>query len=655
MQRNQINISEKSYSETFLASSTTMGEADETPFGFSWFRPKGLQWLSNFIPFMSILSANAMLQGAIVNGLVSVSISSIEKRFKLTSTQSGIFAATYDVFVTVMLIPLALYATKVNKVKCIGLGMMIVGIGSILVIIPEYTAGPYSVGEVKKDVCVTGGPDKVCSEGSSDTFSAHRELLLLLLSQAFVGIGASPLFTYGITCLDEFDSHKRTGRNLALYMIASTVGPALAFVGCGFMLRLWGDWRTSPAEMGIDNSADPRFIGMWWIGFVVCGFVALFTAFPLIMFPKRLKDTTVRKANDVHRTDASLDKDFSDHKYEFFKIIFMLFKNKTCMCVILMQTIEAMLMNGYITFIPKLLETLLGFSSGNASLITGGVVVPVGIVASYIGGRISKLFENRFKPSMYFVIVFGIMAAGCSSCLLIRCESLNVYGVNVPSSDLPRYGALETCSENCHCDSFFNPVCSEDSKLTFLSPCHAGCADMPGIKFGASNWTNCGCSKNTIVKKGYCDASCQKQIYQFIIMFIALSFCIFITAPVLQSSSLRVVNHKHRDHFTCFGWLWMRILGSIPGAIVFGYIIDVNCMYWQKDCVSQKCQFYNASNLGWAFFYFTIAVKFTGGILLFLAAYCYQESDKSNGKESCRTLETDTSESVKMSYEKVQL
>lgn len=85
---------------------------------------------------------------------------------------------------------------------------------------------------------------------------------------------------------------------------------------------------------------------------------------------------------------------------------------------------------------------------------------------------------------------------------------------------------------------------------------------------------------------------------------------------------------------------------------MFGYIIDVNCMYWQKDCVSQKCQFYNASNLGWAFFYFTIAVKFTGGILLFLAAYCYQESDKSNGKESCRTLETDTSESVKMSYEK---
>lgn len=62
-------------------------------------------------------------------------------------------------------------------------------------------------------------------------------------------------------------------------------------------------------------------------------------------------------------------------------------------------------------------------------------MVPVGIVASYIGGRISKLFENRFKPSMYFVIVFGIMAAGCSSCLLIRCESLNVYGVNVPSSE----------------------------------------------------------------------------------------------------------------------------------------------------------------------------------------------------------------------------
>ncbi|KAF1747836.1 hypothetical protein GCK72_024302 [Caenorhabditis remanei] len=529
---------------------------------------------------------------------------------------------------------------------------MIVGIGSILVIIPEYTAGAYSVGEARKDVCVTGGPDKMCAEDSSNSFTAHRELLLLLLSQAFVGIGASPLFTYGITCLDEFDSHKRTGRNLALYMIASTVGPALAFVGCGFMLRVWGDWRTSPADMGIDSSADPRFIGMWWIGFVVCGFVALFTAFPLVMFPKKLKDTGMRKANDVHRTDASLDKDFSDHKYEFFKIILMLLKNKTCMCVILMQTIEAMLMNGYITFIPKLLETLLGFSAGNASLITGGVVVPVGICASYIGGRISKVFENRFKPSMYFVMTFGLLAAGCSSCLLIRCESLNVFEVNVPVKELPKFGATEACSENCHCDAFFNPVCSEESQLTFLSPCHAGCIDSPDIKFGASNWTNCGCSKNAIVKKGYCDASCQKQIYQFIAMFIGLSFCIFVGAPVLQSASLRVVNPKHRDHFTCFGWLWMRILGSIPGAIVFGYIIDVNCMYWQKDCVSQKCQYYNASNLGWAFFYFTIAVKLAGGALLFLAAYFYQETDRPSGKESCRTLDTDASESVKMSYEK---
>ncbi|CAI2356876.1 unnamed protein product [Caenorhabditis sp. 36 PRJEB53466] len=629
-----------------------MGETDETQFGFSWFRPKRLQWLSNFVPFMSILSTNALLQGAIVNGLVSVSISSIEKRFKLTSTQSGIFAATYDVFVTIMLIPLALYATKVNKVKCIGLGMMIVGVGSILVLIPEFTAGPYSVGEAKKDVCVSSGPDEICPEQSSDTFLFHRELWLLLLSQAFVGIGASPLFTYGITCLDEFDSHKRTGRNLALYMIASTVGPALAFVGCGFMLRVWGDWRTVPQDLGIDNSADPRFIGMWWIGFVVCGFVALFTALPLIMFPKKLKDTNVRKANDVHRTDVSLNKDFSDHKYEFFKIIFMLFKNKTCMFVILMQTIEAMLMNGYITFIPKLLETLLGFSSGNSSLITGGVVVPVGITASYIGGKIAKRFENRFKPSMYFVMVFGVLAAICSSCLLIRCDSLNVFRVNVPSTDLPKFGAVSSCSENCHCDSFFNPVCSEESKLTFLSPCHAGCADLPGTTFGAHNWTSCGCSKNGFVKKGYCDASCQKETYQFIGMFIALSFCIFITAPVLQSSSLRVVNYKHRDHFTCFGWLWMRILGSIPGAIVFGYIIDVNCMYWQKDCSSQKCQYYNASNLGWAFFCFTVVVKLTGGMLLFLAAYFYQEPDHSTGKESNRTLNTDASESVKMSYEK---
>lgn len=49
----------------------------------------------------------------------------------------------------------------------------------------------------------------------------------------------------------------------------------------------------------------------------------------------------------------------------------MFFFNKTCMALIAMQTAESMIMNGYITFIPKLFENLFGFSSSWASTMTG--------------------------------------------------------------------------------------------------------------------------------------------------------------------------------------------------------------------------------------------------------------------------------------------
>ncbi|CAB3400976.1 unnamed protein product [Caenorhabditis bovis] len=613
-------------------------------FGFSWFHPKSLQFLASFIPFMIILSLNGFFQGAIVNGLISTSISSIEKRFDLTSTQSGIFAATYDVFVTAGLLPLALYAKRVIKVRCIGWGMIFVGIGSLLILLPEIIAGKYTATALKKEVC---DPKRVAN-------LKFRSFLLLLLSQAFTGIGASPLFTYGFSCIDEFDGHARTGRNMAIYMSATTIGPAVAFILGGMSLWTWGDfWRTRPTDMGIENQNDPRWIGAWWLGFLVCGVFSLFTALPLTMFPQKLKDTDKRKVKDVQRTDASLNQDFSNHKYEFFKIFAMFLCNRTIMCLVLMQTLESMLMNGYITFVPKLIETLFSFSSGASSAITGAMVVPVGVFANFIGGYLSKRFNNQFKHSVYTVICFTIFAGFCSSCLLLQCSSPNLMHVNVNESILSKNDIKNTCSAGCHCDELFNPVCATDIQLSFLSPCHAGCADGENVKFGASNWTNCACaSKNGFVEKGFCKSSCTLKMAIFFTMFCIMAFSIFVTGPILQSASVRVVHHEHRDHFLCYGWLWMRILGSIPGAVLFGIIIDQNCLYWQKDCDGSKCQYYDSKNLGFSFFFFTVIVKSTCAVLLYIAAISYKEIKKPDESEESKNSPNECSQDIALKLAK---
>ncbi|CAI5454157.1 unnamed protein product [Caenorhabditis angaria] len=639
-----------------------MGEKteEETSFGNRFFRPKRLQWLANFAPFMVILCANGFLQGAVVNGLVSTSISSIEKRFKLSSQQSGLFAATYDVFVTVMLLPLAIYSMKINKVKAIGYGMLFVAVGSLLTVLPEFLAGPYEAGALRSTMCSkTGANDTVCVDEIKHTnviaqyFQINPSYMFLLLSQALIGIGASPLFTYGFTCVDEFDAHERTGKNMAYYMSATTIGPAVAFIGGGAALSLWGDFaRTNPEDLGIQHSEDPRWIGAWWVGFLICGVLSLFSAIPLTMFPRKLKDTTLRKKHDVHQTDVSLNKDFSNENNEFLKIFWMLLKNPTVICIIWMQTAESMLMNGYITFIPKLLETLFGYSSGMSSAITGALVVPIGVFGSLVGGYISKHFKNRFRPSMYSVIGFTILAALFSGCLLIKCEQIDLVGVNYDNQKLTEFGVSGQCNTDCHCNHAFNPVCATDSKLSFLSPCHAGCSDSPSVKIGATNWTSCACSsnKNGLLQKGFCPVGCFWEKCIFFVLFSIMAFCIFVTAPIMQSASVRVVHFKHRDHFMCFGWLWMRICGSIPGALLFGYIIDSKCLFWQKDCDGSKCQYYDAEELGFSFFIFTVVVKAICVVLLLIAAKSYNEQDhpeEDSNKSSARSAE-----SVSMSFRK---
>jgi hypothetical protein len=37
------------------------------------------------------------------------------------------------------------------------------------------------------------------------------------------------------------------------------------------------------------NPRDPRWIGAWWLGFVVFGMASLFLALPLALFPKQMK------------------------------------------------------------------------------------------------------------------------------------------------------------------------------------------------------------------------------------------------------------------------------------------------------------------------------------------------------------------------------
>ena len=62
------------------------------------------------------------------------------------------------------------------------------------------------------------------------------------------------------------------------------MGPAFGFIGGALQLGVWTEGDDKKPE-GI-TSADPGWVGAWWIGFLVCGFASILCALPMFGFPK---------------------------------------------------------------------------------------------------------------------------------------------------------------------------------------------------------------------------------------------------------------------------------------------------------------------------------------------------------------------------------
>ena len=67
--------------------------------------------------FLVFLSVAAFMQGLCINGFVNVVITSIERRFGLQSTQTGLIASSYDIGSLVIMIPVSYLGGRAGASK----------------------------------------------------------------------------------------------------------------------------------------------------------------------------------------------------------------------------------------------------------------------------------------------------------------------------------------------------------------------------------------------------------------------------------------------------------------------------------------------------------------------------------------------------------
>jgi organic anion transporter 4A len=370
------------------------------------------------------------------------------------------------------------FAGKTHKPRFVGVFVLIMAIGALLIASPQFIFGSYIISDNSSytfEQCLdsTAYPTESCSTINAGAYA------LMIIGQALIGLGASPVYTVIPAYLDEIVPPRYIGIYLAVFLTSTVLGPVLGFAIASAALSVYVDpW----IETTLDPE-DPNFIGAWWIGYVVMGILLILLAIPYLMFPRYLKDTHLVKAERAKELIKVYSSKYANEDNltiiaKMFPIhIKRLLLNPSFMLMSFGLAMAFLMKDGLVGFGPKYTEVIFRLDPVISGLLAGGVGITAAVIGTATGGIIIFLFKlkGRHASAMLWIIVLCCLPA--TALYFLRCPPANVAGVLHPYADGSTVGIdNSTCASECNCTStLYQPVCGADA-ITYFSACRAGCA-----------------------------------------------------------------------------------------------------------------------------------------------------------------------------------
>ncbi|NXF82284.1 SO2B1 protein, partial [Sclerurus mexicanus] len=535
------------------------------------------------------------LSQLLLSGYLKSSISTIEKRYGLSSQMSGLLSSFNEVGNTLLIVFVSYFGSRVHRPRFIGSGAILVSLAGFLMALPHFMTGPY---EYDQSVASTfSNATDLCQPGdlgswanlSDATCTPHATrknvevLLVMFISQALVGIGGVPIQPFGISYIDDFASERNSPLYLGILFSVTIIGPGVAFMLGSAMLQFYVDIdKLSGDEVQLTHE-NPRWVGAWWLGFLVAASLVALSAVPYFFFPREMpKEET------------------SPCRGGFPLVLLRNLRHPVYLLVVLAQVNISAMVAGLATFMGKFLERQFSLTASLANMIIGAVNIPGATVGIMVGGAILKRFQMSLRQCSAMCVL------GMSLCLLMAfpllflgCPTQKVAGVTY--SDSSQFGPHELeCNLQCNCpEKAYNPICGSNS-IEYISPCSAGCRAVNTHEHNNSvlSYTNCSCiSQDGLpgsAKPGTCGTGCSHLFLPFVV----LSCLSGILASTAHTPSfmliLRSIQPEDKSFAVGIQFMLLRVLAWMPGPVLYGSAIDTTCILWEKRCDrNAACRYYD--------------------------------------------------------------
>jgi len=623
---------------------------DKLSYGWLRFRPTWLQFLNTPKWFLFFLSQYFFTQSIVVNGVYPGSISTIEKRFGFSSYMMGMVTSSYDV-AAMILTPLISYIGGSRKKPAFcAWGVFAMGVGFFIFMLPHFVSPPYEAGVVHvTNTTLSGSDSGLCTANRTDfggkgnckdetTGGNTLYYALFILGMVVAGAGCTPMIALGIPYMDENVSANVSPMYVGIFFASGISAVAVGFVCISKFLSMF-------VEPGVQTSLairDPRWVGNWWLGFPIFGAICVFWSIWLLGFPKKFpltkKELGIGLGEDKTAAKVAKEEEEKEEEKEEGKVkasytklkdlpkaTKLVFSRLPFVFITLGVCLENFNMSVGGAFMPKVIQTQFYLPPGKAALLFGVIAIPCAFSGNLLGAYINKRLKLKLTESARMCFITAVLGVILTCFLHVKCDTPNIAGVNRPYLNSSGSVQLSSpCNQACNCTGVsYVPVCG--GSLTYFSPCHAGCNKANKTNKGSFSYSTCACVAKTgqtsgEATKGTCGVDCRLNLLLFLIILALMPFTACVNDIPATIVTLRSVPPAQRSYALGIQMDLVRILGAIPGPIVFGALLDKTCILWNTKCGRKgHCLEYDHDGLAQVVVGVFVACKFITMVCFFLS------------------------------------
>lgn len=613
-----------------------MSDDKDLMYGWFGFKPKVLQKINTPEWYTVFFCLASIFQSTLTSGLPGLTLSSIEKRFGLSSGTSSAIIVAVDISSLLCLFLLSAIAASIHRPRWLSAGLFLCVAGSIVFVIPHFNSPAYNVsrGSEVNDLC--GIKNNTCYDQQSNVGSLSKHIAAFVIGRILVGIGHTPVLTIALSYLDDIVTKEKFSFLVGFYYSTTVFGPALGFVGGGFLLRLFVDFnRVDKDKITLQND-DTRWVGAWWMGYLICGGIIFLCTLPLTGYPADMPgaaEIRAKRISEAHGGESESNRSLGLKQVP--KLLLGLLTNPVYMLASLTICTSYILTSGFAAFGTKLIQTKFSLPTSLSGALFGAVVIPGGALGTICGALAVNKLNLTIPGMMKLQMLIGIIASVTAFNFWVTCDQTKFAGVNVNYLGQSKNftSLFDSCNEDCNCTNVdYVPVCG-DNKIKYFSPCYAGCTTFKN-NTGDDNvktYENCKCLSKYFyqieskVTSEPCKAPKCKLMPLFFVLFFLSILAVFSLQSINISVTTRCVKDEHKKIAISFQWIFVRLLGTIPGPIILGKIFDTDCLKWEDRCNKKgSCLWYNAKNLSRNCFFLTGGASIVGLLLFTLAFFIYK-------------------------------